>query len=88
MRRAAALLELSPEGVALSGGEDYELLFTCPEADAADLAEAVISQTGTAVNRVGTITKSGEPRFLDSRGREIDLAGTGWDHFGSGGQRR
>ena len=64
----------------LTGGDDYELLFTAaPEHRAAVLAAAQAS--ATPVSRVGHITPSGL-RVLDPQGQAIDVSRlTSFDHF-------
>ena len=64
----------------LTGGDDYELLFTAaPEHRAAVLAAAQAS--ATPVSRVGRITPAGL-RVLDPQGQAIDVSRlTSFDHF-------
>ena len=64
----------------LTGGDDYELLFTAaPAQRAAVLAAAQAS--ATPVSRVGHITPSGL-RVLDPQGQAIDVSRlTSFDHF-------
>jgi thiamine-monophosphate kinase len=86
--RNASLVAAFPDearSLALSGGEDYELLLIG--------SEAALSATDTALRRgrasdvqqlhtIGRIT-SGKPvvRVLDASGREVELASSGWDHL-------
>ncbi len=66
---------------ALSGGEDYELLFTFDPALLDELAPALGVDGGMTV--VGTVTgrrKAGVARFIQA-GREIDLPDTGYVAF-------
>ena len=66
-------------GLALSGGEDYELLFTAPP----DLMARVAGYLSTPATIIGEIVE-GEPgrvTLLDSGGREIAWQRGGWDHF-------
>ena len=76
-----------PDGflaMALGGGEDYVLLFTGPP----EVVEPLIPQLGAGSAVVGVITPpegSGGPgrvAVVDGAGRELSLAGGGWDHFG------
>ena len=63
---------------ALSGGEDYVLLFTA-DADTVDTVIQRIPETAV----IGRITE-GEPghvRVLDEGGNEITPTQSGWDHF-------
>ncbi len=79
LRRACARLALDPVILGLSGGEDYELLFTAPSG----LDEKALSRSlDLAVTRIGRV-KDGPARLeiRDARGREISLPGGGFDHF-------
>jgi thiamine-monophosphate kinase len=63
--------------LALTGGEDYELLFTVPP-DRWDRLEESVSSAGSVVTRIGEITASG--RTVGERNLE-EWKGTGWDHL-------
>lgn len=68
--------------LALSGGEDYELVFTAPQKSAQAIASAVESETGTKVSIVGEITPAEEGIiFLDDAGQRIEVASRGYEHF-------
>ncbi len=72
--------------LAAAGGEDYELLLTGPAATLEELRGKV----NVPLTIIGEMV-AGEPhrpRVVDSRGREIDLAEAGWDHFASRERRR
>ncbi len=71
--------ELERECV-LSGGDDYELCFTAPQAQRAHI-EALVAQTGVALTRIGAI-QPGEARLLllDRAGKPLPHGG-GFDHF-------
>jgi thiamine-monophosphate kinase len=78
----ARALGVDPLRWALSGGEDYELLFTAPPEHATDLVRAVTERTGTAVHRIGEVRPREEGvRFLDRAGRPHTVT-QGFDHFG------
>jgi thiamine-monophosphate kinase len=64
--------------LALSGGEDYELLFT---ADAAVIGhvKAELGQV-TAIGKI-TAGKPGKINLFDAAGRSIKIAEYGWSHF-------
>ena len=64
--------------LALSGGEDYELLFA---ADAATM-DAVKRELGDGVTTIGEIAEGAGVAAVDGEGREVALASGGWDHFG------
>jgi thiamine-monophosphate kinase len=81
-RAVARVLGVDPLDWALSGGEDYELLFTAAPDHAADLARLVTERTGTPVHRLGEIRPADEGvRFLDRDGHPRAVA-PGFDHFG------
>ena len=64
----------------LGGGDDYELVFTAPQAGRGGI-EALSAELKLALSRVGSI-QTGEPRLqlLDARGAPMP-AGRGFDHF-------
>lgn len=76
LRREYSLTDC--ERLVLGGGDDYELLFTLPEAGA-DALEATLA-TFCAVHRIGRIEARGGVRCLRS-GRPTQLAIPGYDHF-------
>ena len=65
----------------LSGGDDYELLFTAPQAHRAEI-EALAAELKLALTRIGTLGP-GESRLtvVDAGGRPLAHRG-GFDHFG------
>jgi len=79
LRRGAEALGRDPLRLALTGGEDYELLFTAPgDAEEASLARSL----GLPVRRIGRVTEPGTPlRILDPAGRPLRLEHPGYDHF-------
>lgn len=80
-RAVAKALNLDPLELALSGGEDYELLFTADRAAMDDLAAGLRSATGAAVTVIGEIAPGdGKADFLDAAGRRVEI-GPGFDHF-------
>jgi len=68
---ACAALSIDPLVLAISGGEDYELLFTAP-----DSAES--RALGT---RIGEIAAGSGARVLDATGSAIDIDRPGFRHF-------
>ena len=64
----------------LSGGDDYELVFTAP-ASRRDAVEALGRELGLALTRIGAI-EAGEARVVvrDARGEPLAHGG-GYDHF-------
>lgn len=74
-----------PLALALSGGEDYELLFTVPPAAVRTAIEAVRTAGGTATV-VGRLTASSAGvrlRLPDGATRSLDWGG--WDHLRASG---
>lgn len=62
------------------GGDDYELLFCAPPEQRARI-EAIATQAGTPVTRIGRITAEPGLRWLDAQGAVQTLPGRGFDHF-------
>lgn len=82
-RAVASALGLDPIVLALSGGEDYELLCTAPVAATPALIQGVHDVTGLPLTRIGTITAAEEGRWLlQADGSRAPLANWGWQHFG------
>lgn len=67
--------------LALSGGEDYELLLAVAPADV-EAACAAVAATGTTLTPIGEITRTGL-RFTGPDGADLPPATGGWDHFSS-----
>ncbi|MDD5189636.1 MAG: thiamine-phosphate kinase [Dehalococcoidales bacterium] len=65
--------------MAISGGEDYELLFTAPQA----VIEQAQKRMKCQVTIIGEITavNSGKVLLMDHHGKKQNLKQTGWDHF-------
>lgn len=64
----------------LAGGDDYELLFTAPQQAHRDVLAAGRA-AGVAVSCFGRIDAGVGMRVVDSRGRAVEAAFTGFDHF-------
>jgi thiamine-monophosphate kinase len=62
--------------IALSGGEDYELLFTVPPKGARRLRSLGVDAT-----EIGVITKEAGMVLVDARGGRRPLMAAGYDHF-------
>jgi len=77
-RELTAMRGLSrpPLAYALSGGEDYELLFTLPSAKRNKLRSLRIP-----AQSIGVITKGPERVLIDAQGRRTPLTPSGYDHF-------
>ncbi len=65
--------------LALSGGEDYELLFTA-SAEVIDKVKAAASCPITVIGET-TADKAGEITLVDGKGSPVNLPKTGWEHF-------
>ena len=66
--------------LALSGGDDYELCLTVPAARESELRAAAKS-SGSALARIGEITRGRDLRVLDASGRVLAAPRTGYQHF-------
>jgi thiamine-monophosphate kinase len=66
----------------LSGGDDYELVFTAPVAQAAAV-QAAARTSQTPVTRIGRIEAQSGLRLIDGNGQPMDLHLQSFDHFGS-----
>ena len=64
----------------LSGGDDYELVFTAAPADAARVADAARS-AGVSASRIGRIEAAVGLRLSDAAGREVLHGVASFDHF-------
>ncbi|MBI3139595.1 MAG: thiamine-phosphate kinase [Sphingobacteriales bacterium] len=76
MKKAAFKFEIDPTACALSGGEDYELLFTLPQADYDKL---VLNEQ---ISVVGYMTEPEEGAQLITRGGSRHaITAQGWNHL-------
>jgi thiamine-monophosphate kinase len=73
---SADRLRKPPLHYALSGGEDYELLFTVPSARMRTLEKLHIPAT-----EIGTITAGNAVFLVSAAGKKTTLKPTGYDHF-------
>jgi thiamine-monophosphate kinase len=64
----------------LSGGDDYELLFTAPPSAAAALQLAA-RQSATPINCIGRVNAASGLRLQDASGAELPMHFTSFDHF-------
>lgn len=65
----------------LSGGDDYELLFTAP-VSAREAVQAAALASDTAVTRIGSVSPNTGLRLLDAVGLAADICAKSFDHFG------
>ena len=64
--------------MALTGGDDYELLFTSPT----DVMDRVAADLEVPVSVIGDVVEGPpEVRVLDRNGRDVPVRRGGWDHF-------
>lgn len=65
--------------MAMTGGEDYELLFTGP----VDTIDKIRKQTKCQISIIGEITREnpGEVLVLDHLGKVVNYKSGGWEHF-------
>lgn len=76
-----AELKKAPLDYALSGGEDYELLFTVKRKNVKNIYDA-ISRSRLSATMIGEITERKRGILLvDKRGMEMPLLPTGFNHF-------
>jgi thiamine-monophosphate kinase len=64
----------------LTGGDDYELLFTAPLKAEAGL-RAAARKTGVPLTRIGRIVAPPGVRVIGPDGGEVRVKGGGWQHF-------
>ncbi len=86
----SAVLRVQPPAIqrlcTLSGGDDYELLFTAPPARAQQVTAAGIA-TGVALTRIGCIVqragsaKEAHIALIDAEGHAVTQAAASFDHF-------
>lgn len=64
----------------LNGGDDYELCFTIPADNEAEL-HRLAQASGETLTVVGTVTDSGRLLLRKPDGAEFTPVGSGWEHF-------
>ena len=77
---AARALGLEPDGYALAGGEDFELLIAVEARSFEHLAGQFQRRFGRPLERVGVV-RADEHLVVVNQGRDEPLVRTGWDHF-------
>jgi thiamine-monophosphate kinase len=76
MKKAAFKFEIDPTACALSGGEDYELLFTIPQTDYEKL---VLNED---ISVVGYMTDADQgSHIITKAGNKYPLTAQGWNHM-------
>ncbi len=81
-RRALDMGLAGLEGL-ITGGDDFELLFSVPPKEEAELAAwSLTDQSGSlSICKIGTIKAGPGVRVLDGEGAALDLTDTGYRHF-------
>jgi thiamine-monophosphate kinase len=64
----------------LAGGDDYELCFTASPSTRG-VVEALATNLGLRMTRIGRIEAEAGLKILDSKGKNVALAEPGFDHF-------
>ncbi len=64
----------------LSGGDDYELVFTIAEADVDKMLEAM-ARVQCRVSRIGRVIADLAVHVLDRNGERVNAVEKGWEHF-------
>jgi thiamine-monophosphate kinase len=77
----AGVLSVDPLDLALSGGEDYELLATMPPQAVTRAADQLRERFGTALTDIGEIRAGRGLTAVLEDGTERPLEPKGWDHF-------
>ena len=80
----AGMLEVDAATLALSGGEDYELLATLPAGAIERVREELRSGFGVDLSEIGEIVAGPGIVAVDADGGTAPLEPAGWDHFAHG----
>ncbi|OAN50622.1 thiamine-phosphate kinase [Magnetospirillum moscoviense] len=78
--RAVVAADQSRLATVLTGGDDYELLFTAPR-EGTDLLLTLARETDTSLTEIGCITAGTGVTVLDRDGQAVLLPRQGWRHF-------
>jgi thiamine-monophosphate kinase len=78
--REAAQASAGVFQAALGGGDDYELLFTAPEARRREI-EDLSQQLDLPLTRIGRLVAGDSCRVIDAAGEEVAVLDKGWRHF-------
>jgi thiamine-monophosphate kinase len=81
VRAAAAALAVDPLDLAISGGEDYELLATIAPTEVDGARERLRDRFGLALTQVGDIVEGQGLVAVDAHDAESTMEPKGWDHF-------
>ena len=83
LERLGETASIDPLELALSGGEDYELLAALPPAAVGRATAKLRERFGTALTDIGEITVDREVVAVGRDGSRSPLEPQGWDHFGA-----
>ncbi len=79
----AIALESSLLETAISGGDDYEILFSV-DPDNADALRNAAEECGVQVTRIAELVEgNGSVSVIDETGKQINLKASGFNHFGA-----
>ena len=82
LKTGRQLLNIDPFKIALQGGEDYELLFTCNQKNINKVKAIFQKEKCAKVSVIGHIKPLSFGKVvIDSRGRKSKLIDKSWDHF-------
>jgi len=83
LAEASSNLDRNPLDFALSGGEDYELLFTVnPEGEASLLRRMESLPLDTTITKIGVVEADRSKRVvLGGSGNVLNVNSSGFDHF-------
>ncbi len=68
------------QAAALTGGDDYELLFTVPEGREDEVAR-LAARLDLPLTRIGRMSEGTQVELRDAAGQRVKLAHKGWTHF-------
>ena len=83
-REVASRVTPDPSLLALTGGEDYELLFTVP-AERSGEVHLLLAETGLTATPIGEITDGKGLSVVGDDGREVSVTKGGYSHFAVAG---
>ncbi len=81
LRQASLHLESDPLDWVLSGGEDFQLLFTSAPDVEKELPQLVKKETGLNVHLVGRVVEGSGVKLLLADGKKEDISYRGYEHF-------
>lgn len=79
-QRLCQQLRVDPQGLRLSGGEDYELLFTAKAGQEARFQQ-IARRHRIPITKLGKITRRKDLVCFDEEGKKLQLNKLGYEHF-------